>query len=259
MARADCPTTEQLCEFFAQIAAGRVTRENLQLFLGNPNFLKPRAGMFIEEARQIPELIIIGPKEIADLFEIFHGSIPNPPLTVTREQLEAKIAERGNKVGLILRLKRIGQRKNDSLFLNNQFGTEGEIKKGLLRSDWYAGNKEATFARQPVCQIKAEWVLADLELPKWSFLKSYNEQKQEVAKRGLELKIVSSDAFDLLLVAAVTGKRYRQSTWGCTADTCGGLPIFVGGFGSDGLGISSFSFPEYRHGWPGRSCEEVVS
>lgn len=233
----------------------------------------------LEEAWQIPNLVVIGPKEIADLFGVPLKSIPNPPLAISREHLEFKIAKRGNKLGLILRPKWIGSHRVNLSFLNSQFNEKGElIKKEKIKDPLFSHsgcyeNRKATSVLQSASQIEAEWVLADLELPSWSFFSNSDKQKKEAAKRGLSLKRIPGDIYDLLMVAAVTGTRYREGVQARMADlSCFGskhghghldVKEYVVGFESSSsylyIGAVIVSFPSGRESDVGISCEEVIS
>lgn len=282
----DSPTPAQLKEFFAQIAAGRITKGGLQ------NFLRGDEETPLEDPlapfRKIRRLITIGTSEWEMAFRSPKGSDPlglglswcpkDIPLVIKtpRGQIEITPELMAELVKLCrtrewdctpvfqLELAKVGGMTTS---LENQYYWWGiphddDMKGGVLRQDeqwsnWFFG-KQYEWATEPET-LMPMWTVKYLDFPRWSSGKNWNNQQIEVGERGLEISTAASDALTLNLVSITKGKQgkqFRTTTWARTNSIFGRYPLGVGR-SVRGLSIHDYWYPEIAYDGVGASVKGV--
>lgn len=209
----------------------------------------------LEQARELLD-VVIGPEEIVAKVPEFkfggkqelltaNGLSSIPALPPKEKILIAK----EQKKALIFRVAKDGTGQEINLaFLKERFG-------GLIYSTWYL-HLAAPFAREP---LVTGWALADLDPMPGSAEKTYKEQQEFAKEKGVRLKSVVADVYDLLVAYKVTGKFFREAPLNArTAVIFNKEPVKISHFDKGGMCISTGWGGSVKHAEIGATTEMLL-
>lgn len=210
----------------------------------------------LEEARAVLSGAVFGPAEVARAFGAIDPVLGDIPVPHRRAELEA--AARAGEM-LVLRAPRTAD-GTDLTILKMIERFPDAFDQGLLRKTGYQLKSDWGIELEPLAETETAlpgWALVGKDILPGTRNLAYHEQTACMQRhaqalglpaQALRRRTAVEAVYDTLLAFAANGERLLEKTWDWTSsktDDRGYLNI--GGFGSKGLQVLSFS-TAVRHG-----------
>jgi hypothetical protein len=209
----------------------------------------------LAEARSLLGGAVLGPEEVVRVFGTIESARGDVPVPYKRADLEA--AARLGEM-LVLRVPRADGADLTIARMIERF--PDAFDQGLLRQAGYQLKSDWGIELEPLAQTETSvfgWALVSKEILGGTRNLAYAEQTDYlqrhaaaagVAARAMRRRTAVEAVYDTLLAFTARAERLLEKTWDWTSSkTLDGGYLNVGGFGSKGLQVLSFS-TAVRHG-----------